>query len=58
MTNNLAKYSPKRRDSKVLNLCFCFISPNTRQIGEIADLRLKLWIEGITERVIEGITEE
>lgn len=45
-----------RRKYKMTNKYF--ISPNTRQSGEIADLRLKLWIEGITEGVIEGITEE
>jgi hypothetical protein len=57
MTNNLAKYSPKWRDTKVIILCFCFISPITRQSGEIDDLRLKLLIEGITEGVIKGRTK-
>ena len=56
--NNLANYSPKWRDTKALSLRFCFISPITRQSGEIDTLNLKLPNEGITEGVFEGITEE
>lgn len=55
MMNNLAKYSPSWLDEKVINLYFCFISPNTRQGGEIEELKLMLIIKGITEGVFEGI---
>lgn len=61
MNSYLAICSPNWRDSPVTCFTLTFISPNTRQSGEIKKLNIntltELIDEGITEGVIEGITE-